>query len=173
MATAKKLGYENAQSLTGGMGAWRAASHYLREHGSLLWGWLARLVLMLGALQLAVSVAFGLLPRLDEFKPQMLFVSAGLLQAAHDGPIAPFGQESSLFGGILAPKGGIAKWKTPELGNDLLMRPGMQGHLGIRRQSLCQKLHGKRLICRVFGMFKGHVEELPLRLGRAQVPAFG
>ncbi|MDM7941183.1 MAG: rhodanese-like domain-containing protein [Hydrogenophaga sp.] len=26
VATAKKLGYENAQSLTGGMGAWRAAS---------------------------------------------------------------------------------------------------------------------------------------------------
>ncbi len=49
------------------VGAWRAAAHYLREQGSLLWGWLARLVLALGALQLLASVLFGLLPNLGEF----------------------------------------------------------------------------------------------------------
>lgn len=49
------------------VGAWRAASNYLRERGSLLWGWLARLSLGLGALQLLASVGLGLLPNLGEF----------------------------------------------------------------------------------------------------------
>ena len=49
------------------VGAWRSATNYLREYGSALWGWLARITLVLGALQLLASVLFGLLPRLDEF----------------------------------------------------------------------------------------------------------
>lgn len=49
------------------VGAWRAAAAYLREQGSLLWGWLARISLALGALQLLASVVFGLLPNLGEF----------------------------------------------------------------------------------------------------------
>ncbi|MDR7334767.1 hypothetical protein [Roseateles asaccharophilus] len=49
------------------VGAWRAATNYLREHGSLLWGWLARFALALGALQLLASVLFGLLPNLGEY----------------------------------------------------------------------------------------------------------
>lgn len=49
------------------VGAWRAAREYLRNHGSLLWGWLARISLALGALQVLVSVLFGFLPSLDEF----------------------------------------------------------------------------------------------------------
>lgn len=49
------------------VGAWRAAANYLREHGSLLWGWLARLTLGLSALQLLASVGLGLLPNLGEF----------------------------------------------------------------------------------------------------------
>lgn len=49
------------------VGAWRAAAHYLREGGSRLWGWLARLTLGLGTLQLAVSILFGFLPSLGEY----------------------------------------------------------------------------------------------------------
>jgi hypothetical protein len=49
------------------VGAWRAASRYLREHGSALWGWLARITLVLGTLQLAVSLLFGVLPQLGEY----------------------------------------------------------------------------------------------------------
>ena len=49
------------------VGAWRAAREYLRNHGSLLWGWLARISLALGALQVLVSVLFGFLPSIDEF----------------------------------------------------------------------------------------------------------
>lgn len=49
------------------VGTWRAATAYLRHHGSLLWGWLARITLVLGSLQLAASVAFGFLPSLGEF----------------------------------------------------------------------------------------------------------
>ncbi|MFN3304730.1 MAG: hypothetical protein ACK44A_13550, partial [Roseateles sp.] len=49
------------------VGAWRAAANYLRERGSLLWGWLARVSLALGALQLLASVLLGLLPNLGEF----------------------------------------------------------------------------------------------------------
>jgi hypothetical protein len=49
------------------VGAWRAAAAYLRSNGSLLWGWLARGTLALGALQLLVSVVFGFLPNLGEF----------------------------------------------------------------------------------------------------------
>ncbi|MEO6276799.1 hypothetical protein [Roseateles sp.] len=49
------------------VGAWRSATAYLRDYGSALWGWLARITLALGALQLAVSVLFGLLPSLGEF----------------------------------------------------------------------------------------------------------
>lgn len=49
------------------VGAWRAASNYLREHGSALWGWLARISLVLGTLQLAASVLFGFLPSLGEY----------------------------------------------------------------------------------------------------------
>ena len=49
------------------VGAWRAATHYLSEQGSKLWGWLARGTLALGALQLALSVLLGLLPNVGEF----------------------------------------------------------------------------------------------------------
>lgn len=49
------------------VGAWRSAREYLRNHGSLLWGWLARISLALGALQLAASVLFGFLPQLGEY----------------------------------------------------------------------------------------------------------
>lgn len=49
------------------VGAWRSAAAYLYEGGSRLWGWLARVSLGLGALQLAVSVLFGFLPSLGEF----------------------------------------------------------------------------------------------------------
>lgn len=49
------------------VGAWRSASNYLRGQGSLLWGWLARISLVLGTLQLAASVMFGLLPSLGEY----------------------------------------------------------------------------------------------------------
>jgi len=49
------------------VGGWRSATHYLRDGGSGLWGWLARISLALGALQLAVSVVFGFLPSLGEY----------------------------------------------------------------------------------------------------------
>jgi hypothetical protein len=49
------------------VGAWRAATAYLYDGGSRLWGWLARISLGLGALQLLVSVLFGLLPNLGQF----------------------------------------------------------------------------------------------------------
>ena len=49
------------------VGAWRSAANYLRDQGSLLWGWLARISLVLGTLQLAASVVFGLLPSLGEY----------------------------------------------------------------------------------------------------------
>lgn len=49
------------------VGAWRAAANYLRARGSQLWGWLARISLALGALQLLASVMLGLLPNLGEF----------------------------------------------------------------------------------------------------------
>ncbi|WP_415840558.1 hypothetical protein, partial [Roseateles saccharophilus] len=49
------------------VGAWRAAANYLREGGARLWGWLARITLGLGALQLAVSILFGFLPSLGEY----------------------------------------------------------------------------------------------------------
>ena len=49
------------------VGTWRAATAYLHHHGSLLWGWLARITLVLGTLQLAASVLFGFLPELGEF----------------------------------------------------------------------------------------------------------
>jgi hypothetical protein len=49
------------------VGTWRSATAYLRDHGSVLWGWLARITLVLGALQLVVSVLFGLLPNVGEF----------------------------------------------------------------------------------------------------------
>ncbi|MFG6486826.1 hypothetical protein ACG04R_09095 [Roseateles sp. BYS78W] len=49
------------------VGAWRSATNYLRERGSTLWGWLARITLVLSTLQLAVSVLFGFLPDVGEF----------------------------------------------------------------------------------------------------------
>ncbi|MCV2362622.1 hypothetical protein LNV23_04055 [Paucibacter sp. DJ1R-11] len=49
------------------VGAWRAASEYLRMGGTALWTWLARLSLGLGALQMAASLLFGLLPDLGEY----------------------------------------------------------------------------------------------------------
>ena len=49
------------------VGAWRAARNYLLDGGSGLWGWLARISLALGALQLLVSVLFGFLPSVDEY----------------------------------------------------------------------------------------------------------
>jgi hypothetical protein len=49
------------------VGAWRAAAAYLFDGGSRLWGWLARISLGLGTLQLLVSVLFGFLPNLGEF----------------------------------------------------------------------------------------------------------
>ncbi len=49
------------------VGAWRSAAAYLHQHGSSLWGWLARISLVLGTLQLAASVVFGFLPSLGEY----------------------------------------------------------------------------------------------------------
>ncbi|MBV8033862.1 hypothetical protein [Roseateles sp.] len=49
------------------VGTWRSATAYLHRHGSLLWGWLARITLVVGSLQLAASVLFGFLPGLGEF----------------------------------------------------------------------------------------------------------
>lgn len=49
------------------VGAWRAASNYLRESGSALWGWLARITLALSTLQLLASVVFGFLPSVGEY----------------------------------------------------------------------------------------------------------
>lgn len=49
------------------VGAWRSASAYLRQDGTPLWGWLARISLVLGTLQLAASVLFGFLPSLGEY----------------------------------------------------------------------------------------------------------
>ncbi|KQY82851.1 hypothetical protein [Pelomonas sp. Root1444] len=49
------------------VGAWRSAGHYLRENGSRLWGYLAYITLALGALQLLVSVLFGVLPSLGGY----------------------------------------------------------------------------------------------------------
>lgn len=49
------------------VGAWRAARNYLHDHGSALWGWLARISLVLGTLQLAASVLFGFVPSLGEY----------------------------------------------------------------------------------------------------------
>ena len=49
------------------VGAWRAAANYLRENGSALWGWLARVTLALSTLQLLASVVFGFLPSVGEY----------------------------------------------------------------------------------------------------------
>lgn len=49
------------------VGAWRSARNYLQQHGSALWGWLARISLVLGTLQLAASVLLGFLPSLGEY----------------------------------------------------------------------------------------------------------
>ncbi|WP_373715437.1 hypothetical protein [Roseateles sp.] len=49
------------------VGAWRSAVHHVRDGGSKLWSWLARLTLAAGALQLAVSILFGFLPSLGEY----------------------------------------------------------------------------------------------------------
>ena len=49
------------------VGAWRATREYLRIGGAALWAWLARLSLGVGALQLVVSLLFGLLPDLGEY----------------------------------------------------------------------------------------------------------
>lgn len=49
------------------VGAWRAAHNYLHDGGSPLWGWLARITLVLGTLQLLVSVLFGFLPNVGEY----------------------------------------------------------------------------------------------------------
>lgn len=49
------------------VGAWRAATNYLRDGGSGLWGWLARVTLVLGTLQLALSIVLGFLPSLGEY----------------------------------------------------------------------------------------------------------
>lgn len=49
------------------VGAWRSAGNYLREGGTGLWGWLARIFLALGALQLLASVVFGFLPSMGEY----------------------------------------------------------------------------------------------------------
>ena len=49
------------------VGGWRSAGHYLRNDGSMLWGWLARISLALGALQLLASIVFGFLPSVGEY----------------------------------------------------------------------------------------------------------
>ncbi|MDR7271813.1 hypothetical protein J2X20_004481 [Pelomonas saccharophila] len=49
------------------VGGWRSAANYLREDGSALWGWLARISLALGALQLGLSIVFGFLPSVGEY----------------------------------------------------------------------------------------------------------
>ncbi|RZI97156.1 MAG: hypothetical protein EOP39_28315, partial [Rubrivivax sp.] len=49
------------------VGAWRAAANYLRDGGSGLWGWLARVTLALGTLQLLASIVFGFLPSVGQY----------------------------------------------------------------------------------------------------------
>ena len=49
------------------IGAWRSTNNYLRDDGSLLWGWLARIFLALAVLQLLLFVLFGFLPGVGEF----------------------------------------------------------------------------------------------------------
>ena len=49
------------------VGGWRSAGNYLRGDGSLVWGWLARLSLALGALQLLASIVFGFLPSVGQY----------------------------------------------------------------------------------------------------------
>ncbi|MFN5048469.1 RDD family protein [Roseateles sp.] len=49
------------------VGAWRAASRYLREGGHALWTWLTRLVLLISAAQILVSALAGFGPQMDEY----------------------------------------------------------------------------------------------------------
>lgn len=49
------------------VGGWRSAANYLREGGSGLWGWLARISLALGAVQLLVSIVFGFMPSVGQY----------------------------------------------------------------------------------------------------------
>lgn len=49
------------------VGGWRSAGNYLRSDGSLIWGWLARLSLALGAVQLGLSIVFGFLPSVGQY----------------------------------------------------------------------------------------------------------
>ncbi|PZP27803.1 MAG: hypothetical protein DI603_20985 [Roseateles depolymerans] len=49
------------------VGAWRSAGHYLQDGGARLWGWLARLSLALGALQLIASVLLGFAPNVGDY----------------------------------------------------------------------------------------------------------
>ena len=48
------------------VGGWRSAANYLRDGGSGLWGWLARITLALSALQLIVSILFGFMEEPDD-----------------------------------------------------------------------------------------------------------
>jgi len=49
------------------VGAWRAASRYLREGGRALWTWLTRLLLLGSAVQLLASALVGFGPQMDEY----------------------------------------------------------------------------------------------------------
>ena len=49
------------------VGGWRSATNYLHEGGFGPWGWLARISLAAGTLQLVVSIVFGFVPNIDEY----------------------------------------------------------------------------------------------------------
>lgn len=98
------------------VGAWRAASEYLRIDGSLLWAWLARISLALGALQMGASVVFGLLPDLDEY---------GQMARGID-PIGQATLKVSSDGHVLQLRGPIGMGDAGRMGKLLAQAPGVR-----------------------------------------------
>ena len=93
------------------VGAWRSARNYLQERGSALWGWLARISLVLGTAQLAASVLFGFLPSLafaPKDKPADAVLATELVEELHDAERAEhrqcgFAQERIVGRAIVTP----------------------------------------------------------------------
>ena len=54
------------------------------------------------------------------------------LQRLHDGHIATLGQKGQFLGRAFPPQCRIAKRKPAKARDDFAVRPGMQGHLGVR-----------------------------------------
>ncbi|SEK79950.1 RDD family protein [Roseateles sp. YR242] len=49
------------------VGGWRSVRGYLDANGSLLWAFLARVIMFLGAVQILASLAIGFIPQVPEF----------------------------------------------------------------------------------------------------------